>query len=106
MKTGVELIAEERARQVSTEGWSPEHDDEHGDGDMARAAATYALCAAEQAQGWDGDFVTAPSLWPWHASWFKPKSPIRNLVRAGALISAEIDRLLRAAEKKREGSSE
>lgn len=95
MKTGIELIAEERARQVSADGWTPEHDDEHSDGQMAEAASVYAMCAAEQAKGWDGPFATLPSLWPWDKSWFKPKDELRNLVRAGALIAAEIDRVQR-----------
>jgi len=34
------------------------------------------------------------SLWPWGSEWWKPsKDPIRDLVKAGALIAAEIDRL-------------
>lgn len=95
MKTGIELIAQERAAQVSREGWTPEHDDEHSAGEMAQAAACYAAVACEQAKGEDGPFVHDPSLWPWDASWFKPKDQLRNLVRAGALIAAEIDRVQR-----------
>lgn len=42
--------------------------------------------------GWDG----SPREWPWDASWWKPSpDPIANLVKAGALIAAEIDRLQR-----------
>lgn len=92
---GVALIAAERLRQVSAEGWTPEHDDLHQNGEMAVAAACYA---------WhDAFFVSAAAvgaldgLWPWESSWWKPSAdPIRNLVRAGALIAAEIDRHLRA----------
>ena len=39
---GIERIAKERQRQVSVEGWTPQHDDEHKDGEMAIAAACYA----------------------------------------------------------------
>lgn len=35
---GVSLIAAERARQISREGWTPEHDDEHRNGEMAISA--------------------------------------------------------------------
>ena len=43
MRTGIELIQEERTRQVQEEGWTPEHDEEHGDGELALAAACYAI---------------------------------------------------------------
>ena len=35
-------------------------------------------------------------LWPWAASWWKPKNRRRDLVRAAALIVAEIERIDRA----------
>jgi hypothetical protein len=40
-----------------------------------------------------------PCGWPWDAEWFRPvpKDRIRELVKAGALIAAEIDRLNRQA---------
>ena len=41
MKTGIELIAEERHRQIEKEGWTPEHDDQHNAGDLVHAAAAY-----------------------------------------------------------------
>jgi hypothetical protein len=90
---GVAAIAEERARQVAKEGWTPEHDDDHDNGSLAAAAATYALVAREQALGDKGPFRSNPDLWPWEAKWFKPRDQRRNLVRAGALIAAELDRL-------------
>ena len=39
-----------------------------------------------------------PDDWPWSDKWWKPKDKIRDLVRAGALIAAEIDRLQRLKE--------
>jgi hypothetical protein len=92
---GAALIAAERARQVSTEGWTPEHDDGHDSGEMVIAAVRYALH--------DVPVVTTDTrqalavLWRWAPCWWKPKDPIRNLVKAGALIAADIDRQLRAA---------
>ena len=95
-KSGVELIAEERARQISAEGWTPGHDDEHTDDEMPKAA----LCYIEEAI-WGlyplADMNPHPD-WPWEPKWWKPSEPIRNLVKAGALIAAEIDRLIRAGQ--------
>lgn len=87
---GPELIRAERERQVSQEGWTPEHDDTHMRGEMARAAMSYARPGVTS--------QTHPmDVWPWHNKWWKPSDdPIRNLVKAGALIAAEIDRLRRA----------
>jgi hypothetical protein len=81
----VEDIALERKRQVTVEGWTPEHDDEHAGGELASAAAAYALHSRSGAgpHGW----------WPWSGEWWKPKGRRRDLVRAGALIVAEIERL-------------
>ncbi|PZQ21140.1 MAG: hypothetical protein DI569_12810, partial [Sphingopyxis macrogoltabida] len=44
--SAIDDIAAERRRQVEAEGWTPDHDDEHGDGSLAAAAATYAFSAA------------------------------------------------------------
>jgi hypothetical protein len=88
---GVALIAAERRRQIEAEGWTPEHDDEHNDGAMALAAATYALPVKHRG---DPDY---PRFWPWEISWWKPGDRIRELTKAGALIAAEIERLHRAA---------
>jgi hypothetical protein len=80
----------ERMRQVSSERWTPEHDDQHYTGDLAKAAACYALRTV-------GLNDTAHDLWPWDDGWWKPKDRRRDLVRAAALIVAEIERLDRAA---------
>lgn len=102
MKTGIELIAEERARQISVEGWTPEHDDKHDSGELAAAASCYAR-AGQFASVWRpvGAVLcldNAADFWPWSLDWWKPSTdPVRNLVKAGALIAAEIDRLQRVA---------
>lgn len=89
MKTGIELIAEERARQIAEEGYTASDDDKHVNETLPQAAASYALYAASLPE-------TAQELWPWEIEWYKPsEDPIRNLVKAGALIAAEIDRLQR-----------
>ncbi len=96
MKTGIELIAAERQRQMDMEGWTPEHDDQHRDAEMSGAAACYAIAANELSSR--VPYLNAPnrSLWAWDMSWWKPGTcAVRCLVKAGALIAAEIDRLQR-----------
>jgi hypothetical protein len=101
---GAALIAAERLRQVGVEGHDDQHDDEHYAGELSTAAITYAVHAwwqlTDPATGWTPNQVEEIELeqwWPWDAGDFKPSAdPIRNLERAGALIAAEIDRLLRA----------
>lgn len=98
-------VLAERLRQISAEGWTPKHDDEeHPFGQLALAAASYAVHAGE---GWGDDLFTyanapPPNFWPW-GSWWKPRDQRRDLVRAGALILAEIERLDRAAAAKAQG---
>jgi hypothetical protein len=99
-QAAIDVLAE-RQRQISAEGWTPEHDDEHDPGELSAAASAYALAAADkvhpQSQG-DGGFETkAPAVWPWSDIWWKPgRDPRRMLVKAGALILAEIERQDRA----------
>lgn len=99
---GASLIWDERVRQISAEGWTPKHDDEHAEGGyynqpaLPQAAAVYAVTAH---QGEKAIVGCQNPGWPWDLEWFKPASPIRMLVKAGALIAAEIDRRLRAGER-------
>lgn len=115
-------IREERVRQIHVEGWTKDHDDRHFAGEMARAAAAYAVVGSMpddrnfQADVWgrttDGQvrtfrigwFLPALMLWPWDTNWWKPKGQRRNLVKAGALIVAEIERLDRAEAAKADQS--
>lgn len=101
METGIELIAAERARQISQEGWTPEHDDEHDNGQLARAAACYAMGVFERQRALNSDCNILGWLWPWSMRCWKPTpdNRIRELTKAGALIAAEIDRLQRTASK-------
>jgi hypothetical protein len=111
---GVERIAKERERQIFVENWTPQHDDQHENGEMAIAAACYAApypikadicrfvpCSCREAicehlggiiekRGWQDP-------WPWDEKWNNKNSKerIRQLEIAGALIAAEIDRLMR-----------
>lgn len=100
---GTALIARERLRQVSQEGWTLEHDDKHSYGELAKAAAVYAI--VEQTNVIRILENLRSFGWPWDREWFKPFTKpsgffpevdrIGCLVKAGALIAAEIDRLQR-----------
>lgn len=95
-KSGVELIAAERRRQVEKEGWDSGHDDEHDEEQLACAGACYAMPPKVRVRSLlDGTLLS--HLWPWDREWWKPRprDRIRELVKAGALIAAEIDRLQR-----------
>jgi hypothetical protein len=87
----MEEIAAERRRQIEIEGWTDIHDDEHNDGALALAAGCYCLDEPRQ-------YGIVPAAWPWSAKWWKPKDKRRNLVRAAALIVAEIERLDRTTK--------
>ena len=86
--SAIDDIAAERKRQITQEGWSPEHDDKHSDGSLRAAACCY--IAPEM----------AGEIWPWGFDWWKPAGLRRNLVKAGALIAAEIDRIDRQSSAK------
>lgn len=110
-KTGIELIAAERQRQIDVEGFTPEHDAGHVDGEISLAAACYAsprkLYVIEPHFGGIG----FADPWPWDQAYdgrpydneeeeslygedVPAEERIRCLEKAGALIAAEIDRLL------------
>lgn len=91
-------VLAERKRQIEVEGWTPEHDDEHGEGELAMAAACYALVSTPRHATEHLHHKTFSRYWPWAPRWWKPKNPRADLVRAGALILAEIERLDRAEE--------
>ncbi|MEB2504596.1 hypothetical protein SB394_11805 [Burkholderia sp. BCCIQ04A] len=91
-------VIAERRRQVEQEGWTPEHDDEHDEGQMAAAAGYYAL-ASSFPHSRDLGRGQKPAYWPWGPSWWKPTSARRNLVKAGALILAELERFDRAGDE-------
>lgn len=88
----------ERQRQIDSECFSAEHDDDHNAGDLAAAGAAYAQSAASQLhpysmQPCDG----VPLIWPssWCIEWWKPKAPVDDLKRAAALIIAELEKVYR-----------
>ena len=94
----LELIQNERIRQVSEEGYSGIHDDAHTQGELAAAAISYAMTAVDEMLPKlpAGVKLPPPPTWPFAKKDWKPADKLRNLVKAGALIAAEIDRLHRS----------
>ena len=79
-------VLTERRRQIDAEGRLPSDDARYVDGELTLAAVAYALFAP-------GDPCNSVAIWPFGATTFKPKSRRKNLVRAAALIIAEIERI-------------
>ena len=84
--TGLASIALERKKQCFESKYTKEYDDQWTKGELAIAAACYAASTF-----WGGMQL----LWPWSLRCWKPSPNNRRheLVQAGALIAAEIDRL-------------
>ncbi|HGN9414383.1 MULTISPECIES: hypothetical protein [Klebsiella/Raoultella group] len=81
-------VIAERQRQQSVKGFSTEQDDTYVGCQLAAAA----ICYIEP--------MEAMSYWPadWHDDSFKPTNERRNLVKAAALIIAEIERIDRKSD--------
>ena len=103
-------VMNERDRQWNEEHFDPTHDDRHVHGELVKAAVSYGARAAVTAEliamGMPADVVEdkaqaagVPGTWPWERTWWKPKGARRDLVRAAALLIAEIERLDRAETK-------
>lgn len=94
---GAQLIAVERLRQIEVEGYTAGHDASHlrlGYEDaLVRAAVCYATPPDHRLRNYSQD--DHPRYWPWAPEYWKPcpDDRVRELVKAGALIAAEIDRL-------------
>lgn len=89
MSKATDLIAAERERQVTEEGYDAIHDAGHSRS-LVNAAVCYLL---HRSSG------TVPLLWPWADRYWKPTGdPVRDLTKAGALVAAAIDSLLAQQE--------
>lgn len=98
----------ERRRQVDAKGYSQAADDRYRSGELAGAAAAYAIAAqlGEQVKASHGlvpderyRTMSPMACWKWPRDAWKPKNPRAYLVRAAALIIAEIERIDRASER-------
>lgn len=93
-------VLNERMKQSKVHGFSDAHDDEHDNGALVNAAISYAAPLAFEPKMAPGDaLVKVPSPWPWHANWWRPRGMRRNLVKAAALLIAEIERIDRSADR-------
>ena len=106
LKSGIELIEEERKEQIERHGYVQGHDDFHDVNEIAWAAVSYAM-----PYGFQSDFphnngniqLSRLAFWPWDEEYFKPSNDrIKELKKAGALIAAEIDRLQRLKQRESE----
>lgn len=124
MKTGDQLIAAERQRQMDQEGYFAADDDRWTKGELAWAAACYAAPDRIYRQNLFAGRIAFDDPWPWRSildkrprpslgNYVEPEKATRDqrislLVKAGALIAAELDRLLRekAKEAEKQGKHE
>lgn len=95
--TGAEMIVAERRRQVEVEGYLPDHDITENDL-LQLPVAAWCYLGDLLTDGPDftrEEHLDPPDGWPWEPEFWRPtpEDDIRQLVKAGALIAAEIDRL-------------
>lgn len=91
-------VLAERRRQVEVEGLTPENDIDQTFGQLLDAALCYADGRQrEQTFGWFEPSV--PAEWPWVRTWWQPTDRRGDLVKAAALLLAEIERLDREAAR-------
>lgn len=86
-------LFDERLRQMQVEGYSRLRDDIYTGGDLARAASEYAAASATGGNEVSTVCQTPRPEWPWGGKHWKPKSRRDCLIKAGALVIAEIERL-------------
>lgn len=94
----LKAVIAERQRQQSDEGWTPEHDDGHVNDEIAAMAAYYAMPVGARdwpasETGYGATFGEAIRPEGWQA---KESDRWDELVKAGALVLAELERLERA----------
>lgn len=89
-------IGAERKDQMEYNGYDRRHDDEHIGGEIAHAASCYAFHASRPLAIDEYRVGAPPPDWPWEPGAWNPKNRRRDLIKAAALIVAEIERLDRA----------
>jgi hypothetical protein len=93
-------VLAERSRQVNVKGWDYAHDDAHPNGEIAAFAAVYAMPEAArewpaEETGYGSTFAEALCPRDWVPKFGDRR---RDLVKAAALVIAEIERLDRAGQ--------
>jgi len=94
-------ILNERRGQSTREGFSVTHDDRHIGFQLSQAADEYLRAAVfcGRHPEVNPELVRPSGSWPWSPRWWKPCAPRRMLVKAAALLIAEIERMDRAARR-------
>ena len=91
--TGFYSLVVERTRQIEAEGFLVYSDKGYKDEELALGAAAYALPESKREY-----YCNCPKFWPsnWYPHMWKPtpNNRLRELCKAGALIMAEMDRLM------------
>lgn len=108
MPTGLELIAKERARQVVEEGFDAAHDAKYKHLELVRAGVSYACVPVIRGEGREQNIpaerveeeiaIIPEEVWPWDVKWWKPGTDKQCLIKAGALIAAQLDKLIAEEE--------
>ena len=100
---GIERIAAERQRQILSLNWTSENDDAYNNDELVMVAIHYAAPPLRGIYELISGDDLYKDIWPgtWSDAWDKKgkSTRIRDLEKAGALIAAEIDRLLRLEKK-------
>lgn len=82
-------VLAERRRQVEQEGFSAAADDGYKENELVQAAISYLI--ANDASAEQGTHILF--YWPWSLDWWKPTDRRRDLIKAAALILAELERM-------------
>lgn len=99
--SGAAMIAVKRQRQITAHGYDASNDDAYERGQLICAAMCYAsvplLRLTYKPDAAEAQVIEMMSAtWPWDEEFWNPDADaVENLVNAGALIAAEIDRLQR-----------
>jgi hypothetical protein len=101
---GHDSIKSERKAQMGVHKYYAENDNAWVDGELTKAANCYLRAAeiqrVEQELTVEEVKQKVESFWPWDLKPLKlSKFRSKNLIKAGAMIAAELDRLFRARAK-------
>lgn len=80
-------VATERAKQIS-KGFDASQDDRYTENELVLAATAYSINVAAPRHS-----VEVPYSFPWAAQYFKPEGRRADLIKAVALLVAEIERM-------------
>lgn len=87
MKTGIEQITEERAKQIGKYKYTAYHDAQYTEKELLLGALTYLKKALYE------DKYQETDDWPFMMRYYRDEGYVENLKKAGAFIAAELDRL-------------